>query len=203
LSGPPLVEVSSLSRSFAGRPVLAGLDLTLSPGEIVGVGGENGSGKTTLLRVLMGLLRPDAGTRVVRGRVGYCPQEPLVFERLTVAENLAFFAAAYGLDAWGPAASDLLRRFRFDAQARALVATVSGGTRQKLNLVLALLHDPDVLLLDEPHSGLDWEAYQQFWVLARDLRERGKALLVVSHLVHDRDRYDRVLDLRGGRLACA
>ena len=68
---------------------------------------------------------------------------------------------------------------------------------------MALLHDPDVLLLDEPCSGFDWEAYLQFWSRARQLRERGKAVLVVSHLVHDRERYDRVLDLRGGRLQCA
>jgi ABC-type multidrug transport system ATPase subunit len=199
----PLLEASSLFKSFAGRPVLAGLDLTLSAAEIVAVGGENGSGKTTLLRLLAGLLRPDAGERVMRGRLGYCPQEPLVFERLTVSENLAFFAAAYGLRDWGAAAGDLLRRFRFEAQTRTLVAAVSGGTRQKLNLVVALLHDPDVLLLDEPYSGLDWEAYLQFWSYTRELRERGKALLVVSHLVHDRERYDRVLDLRGGRLQCA
>lgn len=198
----PLLEARGLSKSFAGRPVLAGLEITISAGEIVGVGGENGTGKTTLLQILAGLMRPDAGERAVRGRVGYCPQDPLLFDRLTVAENLAFFAAAYGLPDFGAVAAGLLRLFRFEAQAGALVATVSGGTRQKLNLAVALLHDPDVLLLDEPYSGLDWETYQQFWGHARELRERGKALLVVSHLVHDRDRYDRVLDLRGGRLQC-
>jgi ABC-type multidrug transport system ATPase subunit len=197
---PPLLEARRLSKSFAGRRVLAGVDLTVSAGEIVGVGGENGAGKTTLLLILAGLLRPDVGERVVHGRFGYCPQEPLVFERLTVSENLAFFAAAYGLDGPRPAADELLRRFRFESQAHTLVAHVSGGTRQKLNLVLALLHDPDVLLLDEPYSGLDWEAYLQFWSLASELRERGKAVLVVSHLVHDRERYDRVLDLNDGGL---
>jgi len=198
-----LLEARNLFKSFVGRPVLAGLDLSLSGAEIVGVGGENGTGKTTLLRILAGLLKPDAGERLTRGRLGYCPQEPLVFDRLTVSENLTFFAAAYGLRDGDPVAGDLLRRFRFEAQAQQLVATVSGGTRQKLNLVLALLHDPDVLLLDEPYSGFDWESYLQFWDHARELRERGKALLVVSHLVHDRERYDRVLDLRGGRLQCA
>jgi len=120
-----------------------------------------------------------------------------------VSENLAFFAAAYGLGDWRPGAGELLRRFRFDAHSRARVATVSGGTRQKLNLVAALLHDPDVLLLDEPYSGLDWESYLEFWTHARELRERGKALLVVSHIVHERERFDRVLDLREGRLRCA
>lgn len=200
---PPWLEARSLFKSFAGRPVLASLDLTLSHAEIVGVGGENGTGKTTLLRILAGLLRPDAGERVVRGRLGYCPQEPLVFDGLTVSENLAFFAAAYGLGDWRPGAGELLRRFRFDAHSRARVATVSGGTRQKLNLVAALLHDPDVLLLDEPYSGLDWESYLEFWTHARELRERGKALLVVSHIVHERERFDRVLDLREGRLRCA
>ena len=202
LSSPPLLEAGSIFKSFSGRPVLTGLDLRVSGAEIVGVGGENGTGKTTLLRILAGWLKPDAGERVTRGRLGYCPQEPLVFERLSVTENLAFFAAAYSLRDWAPLAGELLRRFRFEEQARQPVASVSGGTRQKLNLVLALLHDPDVQLLDEPCSGLDWEAYLEFWRLASEARERGKALLVVSHLVHDRERYDRVFDLRGGRLQC-
>jgi ABC-2 type transport system ATP-binding protein len=202
LSSPPLLEAGSIFKSFSGRPVLTGLDLRVSGAEIVGVGGENGTGKTTLLRILAGWLKADAGERVTRGSLGYCPQEPLVFERLTVTENLAFFAAAYGLRDWAPLAGELLRRFRFEEQGRHPVASVSGGTRQKLNLVLALLHDPDVLLLDEPCSGLDWEAYLEFWRLASEARERGKALLVVSHLVHDRERYDRVFDLRGGRLQC-
>lgn len=199
---PPLLQARALSKSFAGWPVLTGLDLTLSRAEIVGVGGENGTGKTTLLQILAGLMRPDDGEREVRGRVGYCPQEPLLFDRLTVSENLAFFAAAYGLRDWSAAGADLLRLFRFEAQAHALLSTVSGGTRQKLNLAVALLHDPDILLLDEPYSGLDWETYLQFWSHAQKLRERGKALLVVSHLVHERERYDRVLDLRGGKLRC-
>jgi ABC-2 type transport system ATP-binding protein len=200
VSEPPLLEARGVVKSFAGKAVLSGLDLALSRGEIVGVTGENGSGKTTLLKVLAGLLRPDAGDYGLRGRFGYCPQEPLVFDRLTVSENLAFFAAAYGLDDWGPAVQELLRRFRFEGHARSLVGAVSGGTRQKLNLVLALLHDPEVLLLDEPYSGLDWETYRQFWSYARELRERGRALLVVSHLVYDRGLLDRVLDLHEGRL---
>ena len=197
-----LIEARGVAKSYGARRVLHGVDLRVAPGEAVAIVGENGSGKTTLLKLLSGLLHPDAGEIVRSGRLGYCPQDPLVFERLSVRENFAYFAAAHGLPRWTQAMDELLRRFRFSAHADALVCDVSGGTRQKLNLVLALLHDPDVLLLDEPYSALDWEAYLQFWNHARELRERGKALLVASHLVHDRERYDRVLDLRGGRLLC-
>jgi ABC-type multidrug transport system ATPase subunit len=168
----------------------------------VGVVGENGSGKTTLLKILAGLVRPDKGERVVRGRLGYCPQDPLVFERLTVTENLAYFAAAYGLREWRPRAMDLLGLLRFEAHANTLAGLVSGGTRQKLNLALALLHDPDLLLLDEPYSGLDWETYLLFWSHARELRAHGKALLVVSHFVFDRGPLDRLWELREGKLQC-
>ncbi len=95
---------------------------------------------------------------------------------------------------------ELLQRFGFAAHADALVAEVSGGTRQRLNLALALLHDPELLLLDEPYSGLDWETYLHFWDYAREARGRGRGLLIVSHFVYDRTALDRVLALSGGRL---
>jgi ABC-2 type transport system ATP-binding protein len=200
MSGEPLLEVRGLSKSFGRHAVLTGVELRVGPGELVGVTGENGSGKSTLLKILAGRLRPDTGTWVLRGRLGYCPQEPLVFGRLTVAENFACFAAAYGLADWRPAADDLLERFRFAPCARTLVHELSAGTRQKLNLALALLHGPDVLLLDEPYSGFDWETYLHFWECAESLRAAGRGLLVVSHFVYERGRFDRLCALRDGKL---
>ena len=199
MSGP-LLDARGLAKSYGARRVLDGVELRVAPGEAVAVVGENGSGKTTLLKLLCGLLRPDAGEIARRGRLGYCPQEPLVFERLSVRENFAYFAAAYGLSRWREAMDELLVRFRFAAHTDALVGDVSGGTRQKLNLALALLPDPELLLLDEPYAGLDWESYLHFWDYAQEARGRGRGLLVVSHFVYDTSAVDRVLELAGGRL---
>ncbi len=197
-----LLEVRGVVKAFKGRKVLTGLDLTVERGRTVGIIGENGSGKTTLLKLLVGLLRPDGGDMSIAGRVGYCPQDPLVFQHLTVRENFAFFAAAYGLRSWIDPMAELLRCFRFESSETMLVSEVSGGTRQKLNLCLALLHDPDLLLLDEPYSGFDWETYLEFWSNVRELKAQGKGLLVVSHFIYDRGRLDDIYDLRDGRLQC-
>jgi ABC-type multidrug transport system ATPase subunit len=195
-----ILEVRGVAKAFKRRHVLAGLDLTVERGRIIGITGENGSGKTTLLKLLVCLLRPDGGDMWIGGRVGYCPQDPLVFQHLTVRENFAFFAAAYGLRNWIDPMTELLRRFRFEASETALVSEVSGGTRQKLNLCLALLHDPDLLLLDEPYSGFDWETYLEFWSNVQEWKAQGKGLLVVSHFIYDRSRLDDIYDLRDGRL---
>jgi ABC-type multidrug transport system ATPase subunit len=200
VSDPPVLEARHVARSFGPRAVLTDVHLAVSRGEMVAVVGENGSGKTTLLKILAGLLAPDRGDVVQRGSLGYCPQEPLVFENLTLRENFAYFGAAYGVPAWAGAMDSLLDRFHFAGQVDSFVRDVSGGTRQKVNLALALLHDPDLLLLDEPYSGFDWETYLHFWEYARELRDRGRGLLVVSHFVYDRGVFDRVLDLAGGRL---
>lgn len=203
MSGGPLLEVRGLAKAYGRQPVLTEISFAVAPGELVGVTGENGSGKSTLLKVLAGRLRPDRGAWDLRGRLGYCPQEPLAFARLTVAENFRYFAAAHGLADWRKAMDDLLARFHFAPYAARPVQELSAGTRQKLNLALALLHDPDVLLLDEPYSGFDWETYLRFWECAEALRAAGRGLLVVSHLVYERDRFDRLLALREGRLWAA
>lgn len=198
----PLLAVHGVTKAFRGTPVLEGVDLELARGDLVAVVGENGSGKSTLLKIAVGLLKPDDGTYEVRGKMGYCPQEPLLFDNLTVRENFQFFGRAYDLTDWRPRSDRIMERFHFGQYADYLISEVSGGTRQKLNLSLALLHDPDVLILDEPYSGFDWETYLRFWDLTKELRERGCGLLVVSHLVYDRDQFDRLLTLEDGVLRC-
>lgn len=203
MSDAPLLEVRGVAKRFGRRRVLADVSLTVGRGELVGVTGENGAGRSTLLRIVAGWLRPDAGAVTRRGRLGFCPQDPLAFERLTVAENVAYFAAAYGLADWRGPMDGLFERFRFAAHARTLVRDLSAGTRQKLNLALALLPEPELLVLDEPYAGFDWETYLHFWEEAAALRARGCGLLVVAHIVHERARLDRLCELRDGRLACA
>jgi ABC-type multidrug transport system ATPase subunit len=197
-----LLEASDLHRRYGKRSVLRGVTLSVARGEIVGIAGENGSGKSTLLRLLAGIERPDAGAIVRRGRLGYCPQETLVFDRLSVRENLDYFGTAYGLPD-GPRRATLSDRLGVKLDDRTPVSDLSGGTRQKLNLAIALLHEPELLLLDEPYIAFDWESYLAFWDLARALRARGRALVLVSHLIYDRSQVDRLLQLREGRLACA
>jgi len=169
---------------------------------MLGIVGENGAGKSTLLKIVAGLLRASRGWVALRGRLGYCPQEPQIHTGLTVLQNVAWFRAAYRLpDA--RAGEALMEQLGFAAHRHALVETLSGGTRQKLNLALALMHDPEVILLDEPYQGFDWETYLQFWEIADGYRAHGRTIVVISHLFFERHRFDRLLRLRDGVLAPA
>jgi ABC-type multidrug transport system ATPase subunit len=208
---PPdvVLQVRDVSKSFGRRQVLRDVSFHLSRGRIVGITGENGAGKTTLLRIIVGLLAPDSG-RVTKGaRIGYCPQELAVFETLTIRENFSFFAADYGLERrvpskpWVEAMDELSRHFRFASYQNALVSTLSGGTKQKLNFALSVLHDPGLLILDEPYSGFDWETYLRFSEYAEERKSMGLSILIVSHFVYDRSKFDLILELKEGRLQCA
>ncbi len=198
----PLLHAHQLHRAYRRRPVLRGASLAVRPGTVAAVVGENGSGKTTLLRILAGLLAPDAGEVRLQGRLGYCPQEPDVFETLTVAEHFRLFGGALGVADWRAELDRLGERLAFRPYADALVKELSGGVRQKLNLSLALLGDPEVVLLDEPCAAFDWQTYLAFWEVAGELRARGRAVLMVSHLVHDRERLDELWALSEGVLRC-
>lgn len=188
-----------ICKSFGRRKVLAGLDLEVAPGELVAVVGENGTGKTTLLRVLAGDLRPDAGEIVIAGRAGYCPQTGVLDEALTVDQHVRYFQAAYGIGS-AARAEELIERLGYATCRGQRAGTLSGGTKQKLSLTLALMHEPPVLLLDEPYQGFDWETYLAFWDLAGQLRAAGTAVMVISHLVFEHERFDRICHLADGRI---
>jgi ABC-type multidrug transport system ATPase subunit len=181
--------------------VLRGADLTLHGGEVVGLVGENGSGKSTLMKILVGALAADSGTVTLHGRIGYCPQEPQVYPRLTCDEHFDLFGHAYQLSDQAIITSRdaLYEALGFARYEHTRADQLSGGTLAKLNLSLALLADPDLLLLDEPYAGFDWDTYQKFWTLVAERRARGRTVLVISHFVVDEDRFDRIVEVKGGR----
>jgi len=191
------LEVRNISKRFGRRPVLDAVDLDVRPGEAVALVGENGAGKTTLLRICAGLLRADAGTVMVDGRIGYCPQQATFLESLRVDEHLILFGRAHGLDR--SQARDrgraLLDGLEFSARPGQTIKELSGGARQKLNLTLALLGDPHVLLLDEPYQGFDRGSYVSFWDQITQWCTAGRGVLVVTHLLAELDRVDRIVGL--------
>lgn len=205
----PVLRVERVTKSFRQGwlrrhriEVLRGVDLTVEPGELVGLVGENGSGKSVLMKIIVGLLSRDGGEIRLNGRLGYCPQAPLVWDKLTVAEHFKLFGKAYDLGETQTeeAMRRLLTELNFDRYENYRVEDLSGGTKQKLNLSIALMHEPALLLLDEPYSGFDWETYVHFWEMAKNRRERGMGILVVSHLLAERERLDRIYSLVNGTI---
>ncbi|MGE5288598.1 MAG: ABC transporter ATP-binding protein [Micromonosporaceae bacterium] len=205
----PVLEAAGLEKSYRRgiwparrlQPVLRGVDLRLYPGEVAGLVGENGAGKSTLMKILVGALAADAGTITRPGRLGYCPQEPVVYERLTCDEHFELFGRAYGMAPEQERRSrrDLYAALGFGRYAATRADQLSGGTLAKLNLGLALLPDPEVLLLDEPYAGFDFDTYLKFWELVAARRRAGRSVLIISHFVTDEERFDRIVQLRDGK----
>lgn len=199
----PALHAQGISKRYGSRVALTHVDLQVAAGEAVALVGENGSGKSTLLRICAGVLQPDAGTVTITGRVGFCPQDPGVLDRLGADEHLALLGGAFG---FGRAEAvrrgrELLAGLHFPDGDNTPAIHLSGGNRQKLNVALALLGDPDVLLLDEPYQGFDHGTYVDFWQHVGRWRDLGKAVVVVTHLLADRKLVDRVVDLTPARVS--
>ena len=194
-----VLEAQEVTKAYRRHQVLRGVSLAVAPGQLVAVVGENGAGKSTLLKILAGTLAADSGQVRRAGTRGYCPQDPVLNDSLTGGQHLRYFAAARRLGSLARA-DELGRRLGYEQYRGQVAGELSGGTRQKLNLTLALIHDPDVLLLDEPYQGFDWETYLRFWDLADGLRARGKTIVIITHLVFEQDRFDLLADLAGGHL---
>jgi ABC-type multidrug transport system ATPase subunit len=189
--------VSQVTKQFGRTTILHDVDLTVHGGEVVALTGENGAGKTTLMRICAGLIRCDAGEVRVSGPIGYCPQAPGLFELLTADDHLVMFGRGAGI---GRSESlrrghEILEEFGYPRHERSVTRDLSGGTRQKLNLALALLADPTVLLLDEPYQGFDRGTYVNFWDHCKSWRDSGKAVVVVTHMLAELERVDRAVEL--------
>lgn len=199
-AGCLVLRLEAVTKRYRRRTVLAPVDLDLHAGEVAAVVGANGSGKSTLLRICAGLTRASSGRVERAGTVGYVPQEGGVVDLLTPAEHFELLGAAAGIERRrARAAGDhLATRLSWRPDPAVVAERLSGGTRQKLNLVLGELHSPDLLLLDEPYQGFDQGSYVNFWDQVYTWRDAGKAVLVVTHLLHELDRVDHVVDLGTG-----
>ena len=195
----PVLRVQQLHKAYGRHKVLQGIDFSVEPGTLVGIVGENGAGKSTLLKILAGELRPNRGQVFRRGALGYCPQQVILNPALTVNQHLDYFRAAYNL-ADLKRAEALIERLGYQQYRGSVVSTLSGGTQQKVNLTLALMHHPTVLLLDEPYQGFDWDTYLRFWDLTSELLTQGCAVVIISHLFFEQKRFDVLYQLQQGRL---
>ena len=202
------VDIEGVRKNFGGLRALDGVNLHIKPGEIYGLLGPNGAGKTTLIRAIVGLVGPDAGTVTVLGRrmpdvdnlrnVGYMTQQAALYPGLSVEENVQFFAAINGADEAG--VTDVLKLVSLDDRRKSVVATLSGGMRQRLSLACALVHKPKLLLLDEPTVGVDPQLRVQFWEDFRRMAANGTTIIVSSHVMDEAERCQRLGLIQYGRL---
>jgi ABC-2 type transport system ATP-binding protein len=201
------VDVDNVVKSFGTMRALDGVTLRVRTGEIYGLLGPNGAGKTTLIRAIVGLVAPDSGTVTVLGKqmpnldilgsVGYMTQAAALYPDISVEENLRFFAAISGADS---NVDEVLKVVELDQRRKSVVATLSGGMRQRCSLACALVHRPKLLLLDEPTVGVDPQLRVQFWEHFRDLAAAGTTILVSSHVMDEAERCQRLGLIRFGKL---
>jgi ABC-2 type transport system ATP-binding protein len=200
-----LLRMAGIGKRFGQRVVLQGFNLQVQRGEVYGLLGPNGCGKSTALNIACGLLKADAGSVQVNARrVGVCPQQTALYRDLLPAENLDFFARLHGLNRSQRAArvAALMQAFALQPHANTRVGLLSGGWQQRLNIAVALVHEPELLLLDEPGAAVDTEARQDLWTLIAGLRASGMAIVISTHQLDEAERLcTRVGLMLGGRLA--
>lgn len=207
-----MLNIEKLSKSYGERQVLQDLTLHIQPGEIYGLLGPNGAGKTTTINIICNLLKADSGVIQIHGKpvsnttkllVGVAPQENLLYKTLSCEENLNFYAQIYGLKTQqrrqqvetSLAAVNLLDR------AKSPIETLSGGMQRRMNIAVALVHQPKLLILDEPTTGLDIEARYEIWDLIRRLKSQGMTILLTTHLLDEAERLcQRIGILKGGQI---
>ena len=217
-SNTALVTCRGLTKKYGSLTALDSMDLDVEQGSVFGIIGPNGAGKSTLFTILATLLKPTSGwatvcgfdpvhaTKEVRSRIGYMPDVMGVYDQLRVDEYLEFHAAAYGINRkeWPDLVDGLLELVDLDVKRTALVDDLSRGMKQRLSLARSMVHDPDLLILDEPASGLDPRARIEFRELLAELQKLGKTILISSHILAELQRMcSEVAVIEAGRLLAA
>jgi ABC-2 type transport system ATP-binding protein len=213
MSAPELaIDVTGVTKKFGGKTVVNAIDLEVRRGEIYGFLGPNGSGKTTFIRMLCGLLTPDAGTGTCLGydirtqqaeikrHVGYMTQRFSYYEDLSIRENLDFIARIYAVPERAGAVQRSLERLGLQNRSRQLAGQLSGGWKQRLALAACLIHQPQLLLLDEPTAGVDPKARRDFWDEIHRLAADGLTVLITTHYMDEAERCHRLAYLAYGNL---
>ncbi|HLA74730.1 MAG TPA: ABC transporter ATP-binding protein [Gammaproteobacteria bacterium] len=211
-TGQLVIDVQNLNKRFGAKHVVRDLSLQVKQGEIFGFLGPNGSGKTTSIRMLCGLLTPDSGSGTCLGfdiikqsdqiklHVGYMTQRFSLYEDLSIRENLDFIARMYGMHKRKQAVQQSLSKLGLLERQDQLAGTLSGGWKQRLALAACMLHDPQLLLLDEPTAGVDPKARREFWDEIHGLAARGIAVLVSTHYMDEAERCHRLAYIANGKL---
>lgn len=207
-----IIDVKNLGKNFEHRPAVVNVNLQVRPGEIYGFLGPNGSGKTTTIRMLCGLLTPDHGSgtclgydlltqsKTIRRHVGYIPQHFSLYKQLTVYENILFMAELYGVFNRKRATQQIMANLGLSSRQDQLAGGLSGGWKQRLALACALIHQPFLLLLDEPTASVDAESRMDFWEIMRDLSSEGMTILLSSHNMDEIERCHRISYISDGNL---
>nr|WP_298688189.1 ABC transporter ATP-binding protein [uncultured Dongia sp.] len=207
-----VIDVQGLTKSFGDKRVVDDVSLRVGKGQIYGFLGPNGSGKTTTLRMLCGLLTPDAGSgsclgydirrqaAEIKRRTGYMTQRFSLYEDLTIRENLSFVARLYALDRLNARVDAALEQLGLTSRQKQLAGQLSGGWKQRLALAACILHEPELLLLDEPTAGVDPKARRDFWDQIHALAGAGLTVLVSTHYMDEAERCHEILYIAYGRL---
>jgi ABC-2 type transport system ATP-binding protein len=211
----PVIELNNVKKTFEGKEILKGISLSVDKKNIIGIIGRSGCGKSTLFRIIMGYYSFDSGEiklngqnisrnfKELRNKVGYTTQEDSFYGSLTVFENMKYYAHLYKVKKqdMDKHIHSILEQVHLLHDKDSLVHNISGGMRRRLNFAISLVHDPEILILDEPTTGLDVKLVNQFWSIVEETKRLGKTIIVTSHNLNELENHcDKVIILSKGRV---